>query len=187
MSKKIFFILGLSLVLAFGAACGAGVNSDQPVDPKPINNADDPADEPAAEPPSEPSDDPPADSPGGPPVVPLPEPVIVAPSDNMHRGNVYINSAGLAIMESFPIQVMLNLQGDLPTPCNQFRAVVAEPNQKNEIHVEVYSEVPQDKACIQVLEPFEENVSIPMDGQPDGAYSVWVNGVLAGEFNYPGG
>jgi hypothetical protein len=37
-----------------------------------------------------------------------------------------------------------------------------------------------------VIEPFEESVSIPMTGKPDGMYTVWVNGELVGEFSYPG-
>ena len=90
-------------------------------------------------------------------------------------------------MESYPIQVMLSLSGDLPTPCHSFHADVSEPNQKNEIHVDVYSLVDPEIMCIQKIEPFVENVSIPMTGAADGTYTVWVNGKLVGEFNYPGG
>ena len=105
------------------------------------------------------------------------------------RGSIYINITELLIMESYPIQVMLSLSGDLPTPCDVVAYVIEEPNDENKIHVDVHSLGEEGMICIQVLEPFEENISISsLDTQlDDGVYTVWVNGELVGEFNYPGG
>ena len=108
------------------------------------------------------------------------------PSCDLVRGMAFINNADLFIMESFPVSVMLSVQGELPTPCNVFKADVTEPNDKNEIHIDVYSEVEEGAVCIQVIQPFDENISIPMAGQPDGTYTVWVNDEKVGEFSYPG-
>jgi hypothetical protein len=108
-------------------------------------------------------------------------------SDNLVRGEVYINEAQLLILESYPVQIMMNVKGDLATPCEMLRVEVASPNDKNEIHVEMYSEVDFKVSCIAQLEPFEENVSIPMAGAADGDYTVWLNGDKVGEFGYPGG
>jgi len=108
------------------------------------------------------------------------------PTGDMVHGPVFINDVKLLIMESYPIQVMLNISGELPTPCNIFQADVSEPDEDNEIHVEVYSLVAEGDVCIEVIQPFSENVSIPMAGKPDGVYTVWVNGEKVGEFSYPG-
>jgi len=102
------------------------------------------------------------------------------------EGNAYVNQAQLFIMESYPVQVSVNVIGDLPTPCHYFRSIVNPPNDKNEILIGIYSEVEPTKVCIDVLEPFDENVSLPLDNIPDGVYSVFVNGEWVGEFSYPG-
>lgn len=99
---------------------------------------------------------------------------------------VYIDSADLLIAESYPVQVRLHLVGNLPTPCHHFEAEVAAPDQQNRIEVTAYSTVDAAMRCAQVLQPIDENIAIPMDGAADGAYSVWLNGELVGEFNYPG-
>lgn len=85
------------------------------------------------------------------------------------------------IMESYPIQVMLTLQGSLPTPCNQLRVIAKPPDEQNRILVEVYSVIDPKKVCVQVLEPFEANIGL--GSFPPGHYSVWANGEPIGEFN----
>lgn len=101
-------------------------------------------------------------------------------------GAVYIDSADLLIAESFPVQISLHIVGNLPTPCHEFNAEIAQPDEQNRIYVTVWSEADPAAMCAQVLQPFEESVSIPMAGAADGTYSVWLNGELVGEFNYPG-
>jgi hypothetical protein len=109
------------------------------------------------------------------------------PTDEPPQGGaVFINSADLLIMESYPVQIALHVTGDLPTPCHSFYSQVVAPDAENRIAVTVWSESDPELMCMQVLQPFDESVSIPMTGQPDGTYSVWLNGELVGEFNYPG-
>jgi inhibitor of cysteine peptidase len=103
------------------------------------------------------------------------------------RGNAFVNNAQLIIMESFPIQVMVSMEGELPTPCNKLTVGVSEPDANNNIHLEVYSLVNSAETCIQMIEPFAENVSLPTSDLADGTYSVFINGDLVGEFTYPGG
>ncbi len=100
---------------------------------------------------------------------------------NLTRGNVFIDHSDLLIMESYPIQVALELQGSLPTPCNQLRVIAKPPDEQNQIKVDVYSVIDPAKACVQVLEPFETNIGL--GSFPTGHYSVWVNGELVGEFD----
>jgi hypothetical protein len=124
---------------------------------------------------SPPEDTLPTNEPASSPFSPLPD------DQNLVRGNVYPNESSLLIRESFPPQISLLISGDLPTPCNQLRVDVAPPDQENKIDVELYSVSDPNKACIQVLEPFEE--SIDLGTFPTGHYSVWVNGEMIGEFD----
>lgn len=100
--------------------------------------------------------------------------------DTMNRGPATVVQSELVIMESYPLQLRLELSGNLPTPCNHLRAVVHEPDEQNRIEVEVFSLTEPDVVCIQVLESFEADISL--GPYPDGSYTVWVNGELAGEF-----
>jgi len=100
---------------------------------------------------------------------------------DLTRGNVYINESSLVIRESYPPQISLSMSGELPTPCNRLRAEVSPPDQENKIMVDVYTVIDPDKVCIQVLEPFEENIDLGTF--PTGHYVVWVNGEMAGEFD----
>ena len=83
-------------------------------------------------------------------------------------------------MESYPLQVALLIKGTLPTPCHRLRVEVSKPDIQNFIAVEAYSLVDPDQNCIQVLEPFDEN--IPLGSYPDGSYTVTLNGEEVGEF-----
>ena len=119
------------------------------------------------------------------PSIPTGAPTMTVPP-GFERGPVYISSTDLLIMESFPVQIALHIIGDLPTPCHRFQAEVAKPDAENRIEVTAYSLANPELMCAQVLQPFEESVPIPMDGAPDGTYSVWLNGEEVGEFTYPG-
>jgi inhibitor of cysteine peptidase len=108
--------------------------------------------------------------------------------NDMTKGNIYISETQLLVMESYPIQVTINITGELPTPCHKFQAEVSPPDESNQITVTVYSlQPPDDVMCTQVLEPFSENIPIPLDGFSDGIYTVLVNNEQIGQFNYPGG
>jgi len=98
------------------------------------------------------------------------------------RGAVYLRETAVYIMESYPIQVMLEMKGDLPTPCHELRATVSKPDNQNRIMVELYSLVDPGLACIQVLDPFDVKVSL--GSFTKGAYTVWVNGENVEEFGF---
>jgi hypothetical protein len=100
---------------------------------------------------------------------------------NLTQDNVYLDHSELSIMESYPIQVALVLQGSLPTPCHQLRAIANPPDEQNRIQVQVYSLIDPTQICIQVLEPFEANIAL--GSFPSGHHSLWVNGELVGEFD----
>ena len=113
---------------------------------------------------------------------PVPNPFAPQPGDtSLTRGTVYLNKVDLLVRESFPPQLSLVMQGDLPTPCNQLRVEVRKPDPQNKITIDVYSVVDPNQMCTQVLEPFEE--AIDLGTFPTGHYTVWVNGQKAGEFD----
>ena len=103
--------------------------------------------------------------------------------DKLQRGNVYLDSQQILTLESFPPQFMLELKGNLPTPCNKLRVKVNPPDANRQIQVEVYSLVDPVEICIQVLEAFQ--VSVPLKDLSSGAYKVLVNQQTVGELTVP--
>jgi hypothetical protein len=113
---------------------------------------------------------------------PVENPFAPMPGDsNLTRGNVFIQETSLLIRESYPVQIGLNLKGELPTPCNQLRVDIGTPDSNSVINIDVYSVVNPDMMCTQVLKPFEENVNLGTF--PTGHYAVFVNGESVGEFD----
>jgi hypothetical protein len=111
-----------------------------------------------------------------------PSDLIPSPSDsNSIRAEVYLSSADLLTMESFPLQFSLNLKGDLPSPCHNLRVSVSLPDTNNQINVDVYSIINPAVDCAQVLQPFE--VNMPLGSYPSGHYKLFVNGKLTAEFD----
>ncbi len=101
--------------------------------------------------------------------------------EKLAHGKIFIKKSELIIRESMPPQIALDISGDLPTPCHLLRSKVSAPDLKNKIFVEVYTVIDPNAICIQVLEPFHENVELGTF--PTGHYAVWMNGVLVGEFD----
>ncbi len=107
------------------------------------------------------------------------------PTGDPQGGAVYINGTDLLVAESYPVQIFLHIMGDLPTPCHELRSQVATPDEQKRIFVTAWSESDPAAMCIQVLEPFDVNIPIGMQGESDGTYRVWLNAELVGEFSYP--
>jgi len=101
--------------------------------------------------------------------------------EDMLRGEAFIESAQVAVLESFPVQISLALTGNLPTPCHYLRAKVEQPDAQSRIYVDVYSLAKPGEACAQMLVPFETN--LPLGSYASGKYTVFVNGKQVGEFS----
>jgi len=169
-------ILGLLL-----AACTP--SGSQPTEvPAPTHTSVPPTTAPTV-PPATPTADPNAPVtavPGG-EATPAPQLWDPQPSDQaLEQGPAYIEGAEVLVLESFPVQIMLNLSGSLPTPCHQLRLTVAKPDAQNQIAVEVYSVVDPGQICTQNLAPFD--VAVPLGSFPSGDYTILVNGTPMGEF-----
>ena len=159
----------LFLMLALFAM--AGCNAVQPAGSQPQPGS------PSAPQPGSPT----VPQPGSPTPPQSSSPTDVPPDEaGLSRGEVFINSQELLVMESYPLQVSLLIKGTLPTPCHKLKAEVSQPDEQNQIAVEAYSLVDPNQMCIQVLKSFEEN--IPLGSYPDGTYTVTLNGEEIGEF-----
>ena len=101
--------------------------------------------------------------------------------ESMQRAEVFIDSVDILTLESFPLQFRLQVQGSLPTPCHELRAVIDEPDAQNRIQVQVYSMVDPETVCAQVLEPFD--ISLSLGSYASGTYGIVVNGDEVGEIN----
>jgi inhibitor of cysteine peptidase len=91
------------------------------------------------------------------------------------RGPVYIDSVELLLLESYPVQVQVRLQGTLPTPCHRLAWDLRAPDTRGRITLDVYSAADPGIACIQALEPFEQVIDVGSFIR--GSYILVVNGV----------
>ena len=102
-------------------------------------------------------------------------------------GALYLHSADVLVMESYPVQVALVIAGELPTPCHELRYhyEIQDLGDEKRIDVNAYSVADPEEICIQVLQPFEEQVSFDLRNAAEGTYAVYLNGERVGEFSYP--
>ena len=88
---------------------------------------------------------------------------------------VEVDSVEMLQLESYPVQLMLQVSGWLPSPCARPEWTVAEPEgPAGPIAIELVAVAQSNEACIQVLAPFE--VNIPLGAQPDGQVII-LNGI----------
>ena len=101
----------------------------------------------------------------------------------LKRDQVFLDmeNSTMLIMESYPIQVSVLLNGSLSDPCHQLRALFIPADAEKQINIEVYSMVDSSKACITVIQPF--TATIPLGSYSNGHFTVFVNGELLGEFD----
>jgi hypothetical protein len=96
------------------------------------------------------------------------------------REPVYIGETEISATLTTPPSISLHITGDLPTACHAFNYEY-EILASLQINVAVYSTISPAATCIQGLSPFDETIEIPMTGQPDGNYQVYLNENFVGE------
>ncbi len=120
-----------------------------------------------------------------------PKPAVSNPStqppstsgDNMVRAPAFVEKSEVVSPKSASDQFTLTVSGSLPSPCNLLQTNVKAPDDQNRIQVEVYSLLPPDKVCAQVLVPFE--TSVPLGSLKSGSYTVVLNDKQVGELTVP--
>jgi hypothetical protein len=170
--KKLYFVL-LMLVLMV-SACQSVAPDDSHSAPDAVPGPDDgdvssnPLDQPVQD------GDTPADAPAMSDFLPRDD------DARLQSGPVYVNTADLLILESYPSQFVLVVAGELPDPCHALRMKVGEPQEDGQIAVSLYSVRDPDMMCAAVLQPFD--VNIPLGSFPSGMYQVYLNGEKVVEF-----
>jgi hypothetical protein len=96
---------------------------------------------------------------------------------------VYVENTELLQLESFPVQVVLQVSGQLPDPCHEAVWSVSEPDLQGRIDVELHSEAPDGLDCIQVLKPV--TLRIPIGSFKEGSYTIWLNSEQVESFDLP--
>ena len=86
-------------------------------------------------------------------------------------------------LESSPQQYSLKISFFKPTPCDQFRVVVNQPDANKQIDIKVYSLMKRDQVCnlMATLNPTEAIINLV--NLPAGHYIVMVNGINSAEFD----
>ncbi|HNR65992.1 MAG: hypothetical protein WAW45_02580 [Atribacterota bacterium] len=87
-----------------------------------------------------------------------------------------IESIDILVLESFPVQINVLINGYLPNPCYQITRI--EKNQEgNTFYIKVFMKY-NGLICIQTIKPYKETVALDVYGLVAGTYQVDVNGVV---------
>lgn len=92
------------------------------------------------------------------------------------EGEATVESIGIAILESFPVQVRVNVTGYLGDGCTTLGEIDTR-QEGDTFFVIVTTQRPADAICTQQLVGFEESVALDVEGLPAGTYTVNVNGI----------
>jgi inhibitor of cysteine peptidase len=94
---------------------------------------------------------------------------------------VYVDEIELVLMESFPVQVMAIVRGNLANGCVVLDGITAERTGDGfALQTAAHKE---GDMCTQALVPFEERVSLEVRGLKAGTYAVTAGGA-SGEFKF---
>jgi hypothetical protein len=162
--RKTFMLLTLVVVVA---ACGVPVvdGGAGTVGPPTTVDPEEPVDSGGDEPITDPG-----------PVGSIPEPRL--PIDGNIDGEVWVSSADLRIMESYPIQVMLDVAGDKPSPCHEIFWTAEDTGEV--IEIEMLSQTASDQTCAAVTAEFV--IAVPLGSWADAEREVVLNGESVGSF-----
>lgn len=106
-----------------------------------------------------------------------------SPEPGVERFPVAPQAAEVLLAESFPVQVRLEVTGELPDPCGTLGWAVAPGDDQGRIQVALYVDRPTTAACVQVVAPFA--ATIPLGTFERGSYAVFVNGTQVADFVLP--
>ncbi len=99
-----------------------------------------------------------------------------ASEGDVQYGEAPVESVEVMILESFPLQVQLNVEGYMPDGCTEIDSTEVE-QQGNHFEVTIRTVRPADMLCTEAIEPFEMNIPLDVYGLPAGEYTIDVNGV----------
>ncbi|MDY6846223.1 MAG: hypothetical protein SVP52_03710 [Chloroflexota bacterium] len=88
-----------------------------------------------------------------------------------------VESMSINVMESFPVQVSVTMSGYLPDGCTKIYEITA-PREEQTFTIDIVTRKPIDVACTMALVPFEETISLDVEGIPAGEYTVQYGGFV---------
>lgn len=91
-------------------------------------------------------------------------------------GEAMVDSIDILILESFPVQIQVQVTGNLPDGCTELQEPVVTQTD-NTFTVDLPTARPSDALCTQAIVPYEITVPLDVEGLPAGEYTVDVNGV----------
>lgn len=94
----------------------------------------------------------------------------------MTSGEAKVDSIEIRMLESFPVQVQVEVKGYLQDDCTKL-GEIAQKREGNTFTVTVGVTRNGDAVCAQVITPFTQVVSLDAAGLKAGTYTVNVNGV----------
>lgn len=103
---------------------------------------------------------------------------IVTETPKLIEGEATVESIGILILESFPVQIHVTVFGYLGDGCTTL-GEISTRQEGETFYVKILSQRPAEAICTQQLVTFEESVVLDVDGLLAGTYTVDVNGATA--------
>ena len=99
-----------------------------------------------------------------------------SPTRGSIRGRAKVDEVQINIIESLPVQVSLVVHGFLPDGCTQLVSIEQSRSPEGLVFDAITDKDPE-AVCTQALVPFEEVVSVDLQGLRAGSYVIDVNGI----------
>ena len=88
-----------------------------------------------------------------------------------------VEGLSINLMESFPVQISVNLSGFVPDGCTEIHDIIAE-REGDTFKIVIITRRPTgDIACTMAIVPFEETVKLDVEGLSAGTYQVEAGGL----------
>lgn len=100
-------------------------------------------------------------------------------NSNFIIGQAEVSGVSISLLESFPINVSVSVQGEFPDNCTILGDISQyQDDGTKDFIVSIETKRPLDESCAQVITPFTTTFSLNGTvGLPRGTYEVFVNGV----------
>lgn len=99
--------------------------------------------------------------------------------ENMVIGTANVESIDIMKMESFPVQIKVDVKGNLPDGCTTLGDAKQTFDGKSDFTIRLETKRPIDGMCSQALVPFEKSINLDgATGLTKGTYTVSVNGIM---------
>lgn len=89
-------------------------------------------------------------------------------------GELQVDSIHIAVLESFPVQIQVNIEGQLPDGCIEIETIEAQ-RQGSLFQIQINTRRMDDADCPPAQQPFESQVMLDVFQLPAGEYTVEVN------------